>query len=117
MQIINGTPEDIDMVFSLYDEAVIYQKTKFNKHWMGFERSLVEKEIKEKRLWKIMEKDSVACIFSIVYDDPVIWKEKNDEPSIYIHRIVTNPLFKGNAYVKDIIVWAREHGKLTNKHF
>lgn len=42
MQIINGSIEDINAIFKLYDEAISFQKTKFNKHWQGFERSLVE---------------------------------------------------------------------------
>ena len=40
-----STIEDIDAIFKFYDWAVAFQKEKFNKHWKGFERSLIEKEI------------------------------------------------------------------------
>ena len=33
-----STINDIDSIFQFYDMAVEYQKTKFNKHWKGFER-------------------------------------------------------------------------------
>lgn len=115
--ILNSHPGDIDTIFSLYDDAVAYQKTKFNKHWLPFDRKMVEKEIDESRQWKIMEGDDVACIFAIAYDDPFIWGEKNADPAIYIHRIVTNPLFKGRNYVKKIIEWSKEHARENEKKF
>ena len=96
MQIINSTPSDIEIIFSLYDDAVAFQKTKFDKHWLSFDREMVENEIAEKRQWKIMENDEVVCIFAIAYEDPFIWKEKNADPSVYIHRIVTNPKLEVN---------------------
>lgn len=109
--------DDIDSIFDLYDKAIIYQKTKFNKHWQGFERSLVETEIKENRQWKIIVNENIACIFAITYEDALIWGEKNIDPAIYIHRIVTNPEFRGNNFVKTIINWAKYFVKKQNKQF
>ena len=117
MQIINSSIDDINTIFTLYDAAVAFQKTRFDKHWQAFDREMVEKEIAENRQWKIMEGDKVACIFAIAYRDPFIWKEKDIDPSIYIHRIVTNPAYHGRQYVKAIIEWAREHAKETGKQY
>ena len=88
MHIINSDTTDIETIFHLYDEAVAFQKTKFDKHWLDFDRDMVLQEITEGRQWKIMEGEDVACIFAIAYEDPFIWKEKNEDPAIYIHRIV-----------------------------
>jgi len=117
MQIINSSSDDIDTIFTLYEAAVAFQKTKFDKHWLSFDRQMVEKEIAEKRQWKIMERGEVACIFAIAYQDPFIWKERDSDPSIYIHRIVTNPDYRGRQYIKTIIEWAKEHAKETSKEF
>ncbi len=117
MTIINSQSADIATIFNLYDQAVVFQKTKFDKHWLDFDRDMVQSEIAEGRQWKIMEGEEVACIFAIAYEDPFIWKEKNDDPSIYIHRIVTNPLYRGNGYVKQIIEWAKAHALKNNKKF
>ena len=73
-----STINDIDSIFQFYDMAVEYQKTKFNKHWKGFERDLVEKEISENRQWKIIINNEIACVFAITFEDENIWKEKND---------------------------------------
>jgi ribosomal protein S18 acetylase RimI-like enzyme len=117
MQILNSSIEDIASIFKLYEEAIIFQKTKFNKHWQGFERTLVETEISENRQWKIVIDEQIACIFAVTYDDVLIWGEKSNDPAIYIHRIATNPAFRGQHFVKAIINWANAFCKLNNKKF
>jgi ribosomal protein S18 acetylase RimI-like enzyme len=117
MQILSSEPNDLSAIFELYDEAVAYQKTKFNKHWLPFDKAMVEREIAEKKQWKIMEEGAMACIFAIAYEDPFIWKEKNKDPAIYIHRIVTHPAWHGRHYVKAIIDWAKVHAAENGKQF
>jgi RimJ/RimL family protein N-acetyltransferase len=114
-EILNSLPADIDTIFNLYDDAIAYQKTKFNKHWLPFDRDMVAREIEELRQWKIMEAGEVACIFAIAYEDPFIWGEKNADPAVYIHRIVTSPAFKGRGYMNTIIEWAKEHAHQHSK--
>jgi ribosomal protein S18 acetylase RimI-like enzyme len=109
MQIVNAEREDIETIFDLYDMAIEFQKTVFDKTWLGFDRKMVETEIDEGRLWKIIEDDSIACIFSITYADPILWGERSHESAMYIHRIVTNPDFRGRGYVRVITDWARGH--------
>ncbi len=117
LTIQHSTQEDIDEIFRFYDMAVEYQKKVFHKHWQGFDRELVEKEIKEKRQWKIIIDDTIACVFAITYSDPFIWKEKDKDPSIYIHRIVTHDKFRGRNFVVEIIKWCKEHAKEKGKKF
>ena len=116
-QIINSTMEDIDTIFNFYDMAIDFQKKVFHKQWEGFEHSLVETEIKENRQWKIIENGKVACTFVITFNDTFIWKERDKQPSIYIHRIVTNPEFRGKNYVNDIILWAKQYCKEQKRDF
>ena len=117
MTILHSTREDLDSIFKIYDDATEYQKKQTINYWKGFERSLVKKEIEEKRQYKIMVDGEIACVFVINYDDPLIWKERNEDPSIYIHRIATNPTFRGSSFVKQIVEWAKGHAKETGKDF
>lgn len=117
MQITECAPKDTKAVFDLYDKAVEFQKTKSQKHWLKFDESLIEKEIRESRLWKILEGKDIACIFSIADSDPLIWGGDSDEPALYIHRIVTNPVFRGQGYTKVIIEWAKEYSRNSGKRF
>ena len=117
MQIINSNITDVETIFTFYDYAIAYQKTKFNKHWEGFDLHLVEKEVAENRQWKIIDAGEIVCVFAITFNDEIIWGEKDKQPSIYIHRIVTHPNYRGKNYVKDIVAWAKKYGKENNRQF
>jgi len=115
MEIINSTDEDIAAIFQLYEEGTAYQKKVAEKHWKGFERELVEAEIREQRQWKIVIGGEIACVFVLAFSDPFIWKEKDQDPAVYIHRIATHSAFRGRHLVEHIVEWAKkyalEHGK------
>ncbi len=111
MEITNSTPADIGLIFELYDAAIEFQKQVFDKHWQGFDTGLVEREIAENRQWKIMVDGQVACIFAITFEDKSIWKERDQGDGMYIHRIVTNPAFRGRKFVPIITAWAVEYAK------
>ena len=117
MKVEQSTEEDIDAIFELYRLGTEYQKTVAEKHWKGFEHSLVLKEIKEQRQWKIVIDQTIACVFAIDYADPFIWGEKDSDPAIYIHRIATNPLFRGYFFVRKIVEWAKIHAVEKQKKF
>ena len=59
----------------------------------------------------------IACIFVTTYSDPHIWGEKDADPSIYFHRIVTNPAFRGRRFVNEIVQWAKVYGKALGKRY
>jgi len=115
--ITNSTPSDIDEIFRLYNLASEYQKTRFHVVWPEFEQILVETEIKENRQFKLLIDGKIACIFAITFNDPQIWEEKDNSESIYIHRIATNPEFRGSNFVKIIVEWAKEYCKEHYKTF
>jgi ribosomal protein S18 acetylase RimI-like enzyme len=117
MIILNSTQQDIPTIFSLYEAATNYQKTKFNRWWQPFDPVMVQREIEEGRQWKILIDGEVACIFAIAFADPEIWGAKNADPAIYIHRIVTHPAFKGRGIMHHIVEWAKEYAKTNNRQY
>ena len=117
MQIINSTEEDKDFILDMYEKAIAYQKARSLRSWQPFDPALIEKEIREKHQWKIIEGNDIVCIFLVLYEDPYIWGDRNKDPAMYIHRIVTNPAFHGNNYTIKIIEWAKQHAKEKDKLF
>lgn len=117
MQIQHSTPGDLATIMDLYGAAIEHQKKVFTKHWQPFERKIVIQEILEKRQWKIVIDGQVVCIFATTYNDPIIWKEKDKDPSLYLHRIVTHPAHRGKFFVKEIITWALEFARKHGKQF
>jgi GNAT superfamily N-acetyltransferase len=117
MLIINTRPEDLEMIRKLFDLAIEYQRSKTDNAWHGMNEPLIRKEIDTGLHWKIMEDDQIACFFSVAFNDPLIWEERDTDPSIYLHRIVTNPAFRGKGYVRHIVAWAEALGRETGRHF
>ena len=111
IQIVNSSLEDLATIFSFYDHAIAHQKEVSNKHWQGFDEQLITQEIAEQRQYKILVDGTVGCVFAVTFNDPQIWEERDLEPSIYIHRIVTHPNFRGLGFVKLITNWALDYAK------
>ncbi len=116
MEILNSTLSDLDTIFELYDAAIAHQKTVSAMHWLPFDRELVTIEIKEQRQWKIVVDGEIVCVFVVAYSDPAIWGEL-DGASVYLHRIVTHPAYRGRNFVATIVEWAQQHGKILGKKF
>jgi len=111
MQIKNSKFEDIEEIFRLYRIASAYMKGRCPVVWPEFNRKMVETEIAENKQWKMMIDDEIACIWATAYRDPLIWEERDIDPAVYIHRIATNPDFRGQFFVRKIVTWAIEHAK------
>jgi GNAT superfamily N-acetyltransferase len=117
MEIKNSTIADISEIFRLYKIATDFQKTRFTVHWPEFDRTLIETEIAENRQWKLIIDHTIACVWATTFNDPQIWEERNNDPAIYMHRIATNPQFRGQKLVAHIVAWAKQYALANNKMF
>lgn len=117
MEIKNSLHQDINEIFRLYEIARNFQKTKGAVVWPAFDKELIETEISENRQWKIIIDNQIACVWATTFNDPQIWEERNHDPSIYIHRIATNPDFRGKNLVVEIVNWAINYAKENDKQF
>ncbi|MGS2741837.1 GNAT family N-acetyltransferase [Sinomicrobium sp. M5D2P17] len=118
MTISNSTINDIDDIFRLYKIASDYQKAKKEVTvWPDFERGLIENEISENRQWKMTINGEIACIWAITFSDAQIWQKRNEDSAVYIHRIATNPDFRGNNFVTKIVDWAKEYTIAIGKQY
>lgn len=117
MQILNSQLNDLDSIFHFYEVATQYMKAKAVVTWPEFDRNMVIEEINNARQWKMVIDNQIACVWAIAFDDPQIWEERNSDPSIYIHRIATNPKFKGRKFVQDIVAWAKHYAIKNGKQF
>jgi ribosomal protein S18 acetylase RimI-like enzyme len=112
MKIQNSTMADIEEIFQLYRLAAAHQKkAQAVVVWPEFERALVVQEIAENRQWKLIIDEQIACVWATTFSDEQIWEERNTDKAIYIHRIATNPNFRGNNFVLLITDWAKEYAK------
>ena len=117
MEITNCTITDIEEIFRLYRIATEFQKTRFTVFWPEFERSLIEIEIADNRQWKLVIDGAIACNWAITFSDSQIWEERNADSAIYIHRITTNPDYRGRNFVLKIVEWAKDFAAKNNIDF
>ncbi|WP_281541119.1 hypothetical protein [Maribacter aestuarii] len=101
MSIENSKLIDIDNILNLYSSATNYMKSKNQVHWPEFPNDLILNEIEENRQWKLLIEDKIACIWATTLNDELIWGDKNKEPSLYIHRIATNPVLESKTWLKN----------------
>lgn len=118
MIIKNSNLNDIPEIFRLYDLATDFQKIKFPENqWPKFNQEFIKTEVQEKRQFKLIIDNKIACIWAITFTDIQIWEDKENDVSIYIHRIATNPEFRGNNFVKAIVNWSKSYANTLNKKF
>ena len=114
MRIENSTLADVSKIFELYRVARDFMKSKNQVYWPEFPKKLIINEIEENRQWKLLINEQIACIWATTLNDELIWGNENNEPSLYIHRIATNPEFRGQNLVRTLINWANEFGNNKN---
>lgn len=117
MEIKNCLISDADEILSLYEAARNLQAQRKMVIWPPFEKSFIENEIYQGRQWKIISENVIACNWAIAFKDRKIWRERDNDDAIYIHRICTNPSLRGNRYINAIVKWAEEYAKQTGKQF
>lgn len=118
MIITNSNPDDIPEIFRLYKLATEYQILKFpGNQWPEFEQDLIATEVVENRQFKLLIENKIACVWAITFSDPQIWEGSENDAAIFIHRIATNPDFRGNNFVQAIVNWAKEYAGKQNKKF
>ncbi|MGV3642512.1 MAG: DinB family protein [Adhaeribacter sp.] len=117
MRIIPSEISDLEAIFQVFEQAAIFQKNKFGKSWQGFDRNLIQREIQEGRHFKIVLEGKLALIFSLTYEDPLIWGEKSEAAAVYLHRIAASPVFRGRGFMHQVVAWARGHARKKQKNF
>ena len=117
MEIENCSLNDINEILRLYKAARQLQTQRKMVVWPSFEDAFIENEIQERRQWKMVVDNVIVCNWAITFEDKEIWGEKDKEDAIYIHRICTNPKFRGNRYIDNIVHWAKEYASKIGKQY
>jgi ribosomal protein S18 acetylase RimI-like enzyme len=117
MEIKNCSMSDVNDILLLYEAARNLQIQKQMVVWPSFEKSFIEREVREERQWKLTSGHSMACNWTITFEDKEIWGERDKGDSIYIHRICTNPALRGNRYIDAIVEWTKQYTMKMGKRY
>lgn len=111
IKVINTEASDLGQIFKLFDHSIDYQEKRGYPVWRNYDKNAIINDIEDKNQYKVVVDSMTAIIFSVCYADKVIWRDLDKGNSIYLHRIVVNPEFKGQKLFGSILDWAIEHSK------
>lgn len=111
VDVVNTTPRDLEDVFKLFEHSIDYQEKKGYPVWRNYDKNALIKDVEDKHQYKVVVELKTAIVFSVRYSDKIIWREQDTGNSIYLHRIVVNPEFKGQRLFGTILDWAIAHSK------
>ncbi len=113
----NSTTQDLEVILQLYTHARTYQSAKGAVPWPIITSEVITSEVSEKRQWKMVLEGKVCCVWVTTFTDPYIWGEKNADPSLYIHRIAIDPIFRGKNLVGELIEWSKKYALTHQKDY
>lgn len=115
--IFNTTRDDLDIILWIFQQAIDLQGKSGYKVWEGIDKITLLKDIDNGHQYKIVKDSKVLCIFSVQYKDPFIWRERDQDDAIYLHRVVVNPDYKGQKQFLKVLNWAKEVAEERNLRF
>lgn len=111
VEVINTNESDLEEIFQLFEHSINYQEKKGYPVWRNYDKKALIKDIDDKNQYKVVIDSKMAMVFSVRYNDKIIWRDLDTGNSIYLHRIVVNPEFKGQKLFGVIVDWAIKHSK------
>jgi len=117
IKIYNTTIKDLEIVLWLFEQAMKLQGKNDYKVWEGIDKSALQKDIEERLQYKIVEGNDILGIFSVQHSDPFIWRDRDKDDAIYLHRIVVNPNFQGQKLFQKVLNWAKQFAQQNNLKF
>lgn len=108
-KIVNTEIKDLPLIIQLFEDSIVYQERHGYPTWKNYDTRAIARDIDSKNHYKAINDKGVGIVFSVTYNDKVIWREMDDGKSVYIHRVVVNPAFKGQKLFGLILDWSVDH--------
>lgn len=107
----NTDLQDLEQIFGLFEHSIDYQEKNGYPVWRNYDRNAIVRDIESKSQYKVVADSAIALVFSVSYTDKIIWREMDQGSSVYLHRIVVNPAFKGRKLFARVLDWSIRHAK------
>jgi ribosomal protein S18 acetylase RimI-like enzyme len=107
--VLNTEMSDLYLIFRLFDHSIAYQEKKGYPVWKNYDKNAIVRDIQSKNQYKIIIDSLPAIIFSVCYVDKLLWRDRDRQDAMYLHRIVVNPDCKGRQLFGEILEWAIAH--------
>jgi len=105
----NTIQSDLSDIHNFFEHSIAYQEARGYPVWRNYDKRAIVKDIADGNQYKIVVASIIAMVFSVSYSDAIIWRERDTGNSLYLHRIVVNPDFKGKRLFGVILKWSIAH--------
>jgi ribosomal protein S18 acetylase RimI-like enzyme len=106
MRIEPATLSELNAIRAVYSGAREIQRAEDAIVWEEFPMELTVAEIEEGRLFRVLDGDVLAGVFSVAYDDEAIWGGHERGEHIYLHRIARSVTYRGRGLMSVVLEWA-----------
>ncbi|HTE33315.1 MAG TPA: GNAT family N-acetyltransferase [Chryseolinea sp.] len=103
--------KDLRQVYDFFEHSIAYQEKKGYPVWKNYDKHSIINDVENKNQYKVEVDTMTAIVFSVHYSDKIIWRDLDKGQSMYLHRVVVNPAFKGQRLFGRILDWAIEHSR------
>jgi len=107
---------DIPTVLGIFEQVIVHQNNPQYKVWNHIDTDSILQDIHFQRQYKVCKNDEILAVFTVLLSDELIWQERETHTSVYLHRIVANPKFKGQKHFSKILHWVIEFAHSQNRH-
>lgn len=115
--IIQATADDLNRIYYLFDEAIKFQKVKNYVGWKNYDKEFIKADVSRGLLFKVVNNNDILGIFCICYTDKLIWRHREQNDALYLHRIVLNRNFQGLKIFDIILSWSRVYAQFHERRF
>lgn len=109
--------DDLQFIYWLYEEAINYQQLMSYNVWNGYDKDLLQREVKEGLLRKLVIDGKIALVFSAIYSDKFLWHERDKDDAVYVHRLVVNPELRGQKLFAHVFRWLINDAKSNGRKY
>ena len=106
MRIELATPADLSEIRAVYAHGREMQRAAHSIVWPEFTDATILAEVEAGNLFRIVTDAGLAGIFSVAYEDGLIWGALERGAHIYLHRIARAPGVAGGGLVDAVLDWA-----------
>ncbi len=107
MHVARAHPDHLPAVRATYADARAIQREQGGVLWPEFPDYAILAEMASGNLHRVLDGHTLAGVFSVAYEDPAIWGERERGTHIYLHRIARTSTYSGRGLLDAVLHWAR----------
>lgn len=99
--------EHVSLVQGAYADARMLQREQGAPIWPEFPDSAILAELREGHLFRVLDGDDLVGVFTVAYEDPAIWGERERGAHVYLHRLARVRTSPAHGLLGAVLAWAR----------